>query len=231
MKKIQLAFAAAATLVATQAAHATITASYSVGGGAPNHATKYDLEGLGTSGGIAGNLTVSFPTGDGKMTTGSSSGQYAAPHYSGANDTGFLNGPAGPDSSKYLTTGTGSALLTFVTPQSYLGLVWGSVDSYNTITFYNGDTPLGTFQPSSAPGAAIPLPAPGGDQGAAGTYWVDFHSDTGFNKVVLSSTSKAFEIDNIATAVPEPSTYIAGALLLVPFAAGAIRSVKNRQKS
>ena len=225
MKKIQLAFAAAATLVAAQAAHATITASSSVGGGAPANATKYDLN---SPGGSAGDLTVSLSGGAQLVTTSSSIG--AKPYFSGANDTGFGNAGDGPDQTQYLTTSTGTATLTFDTPLSYLGFVWGSVDDYNTITFYKSGNaiPLATFTP---PAAGIPLPDPAGDQNVVGTYWVNFLSDTPFDKVVLTSTKNAFEIDNIATAVPEPSTYLAGALLLLPFGAGAFRAMRSRKES
>ena len=177
MKKIQLAFAAAATLAVAQAAHAT----------------------------------------------------YAEPYFSGDNDTLFGGAADGPDATQYLTTGTGDAILTFATPQTYLGFVWGSVDNYNTVTFYNGTTQLATFTPPA--GGNIPVPAPAGDQDELGTYWVDFKSTTPFNKVVLSSSNYAFEIDNIATAVPEPSTYLAGALLLLPFGAGAFRAMRSRKES
>ena len=231
MKKLQLALAAAATLAVAQAAHATITATSSVGGGAPSGTTNYDLNNLplGSTGGTVGNLSVSF-TGTGKVVEDRDYNPttYAEPWFSGNNDTGF-GGATGRDDTKYITTGTGSAILTFTTPLTYLGFVWGSVDDYNTITFWNGTEEITSFTP---PTTGIPLPAPGGDQNINGTFWVNFNSTTAFDKVVLTSSGNAFEIDNIATvAVPEPSTYIAGALLLVPFAAGAIRSLRTRKES
>ena len=50
-----------------------------------------------------------------------------------------------------------------------------------------------------------------GDQGELGTYYVNINSTQSFNKVVATSSSYAFEFDNVAynaTAVPEPSTLV-----------------------
>ena len=42
----------------------------------------------------------------------------------------------GPDTTTYLTTGIGSVTLTLPGPEKYFGLLWGSVDTYNTLSFY-----------------------------------------------------------------------------------------------
>ena len=72
-----------------------------------------------------------------------------------------------------------------------------------------------------------------GSQSAAGTLYVNIISDTAFNRVVASSTSYAFEFDNVAldniatiptevSPIPEPHTYtllLAGLLLVGRMAA------------
>ena len=75
---------------------------------------------------------------------GSLSNVYAAPYLSGSNGTQFGDSTNGPDATTYLTTGGGSVTLTLPGHESYIGLLWGSVDSYNTLTLYNGSIVVGT---------------------------------------------------------------------------------------
>ncbi len=76
--------------------------------------------------------------------------------------------------------------------QKYFGLLWGSVDDYNTLSFYNGLTPVGSIT-----GIDV-LASPNGDQGVNGTVYVNINSDTAFTKVVATSSKYAFEFDNVA---------------------------------
>ncbi len=148
---------------------------------------------------------------------GSLSGVYAAPFLSGTNSNGFGNPPgAGADTTTFLTTGTGSVTLSFTADQKYLGLLWGSVDSYNTLTFeeVTGST---TTVVGTVTGGMV-INNPGGDQGVNGTAYVNINSDTAFNTVVASSTTNAFEFDNVAynqsnvVLTPEPSTFVVAAV-------------------
>lgn len=211
------------------AARASLTVSGSVGG-APTGAkhVNFDDLPLGAAGGIAsslnGNVTVSFNT-DGKVVTGSVSGQYAAPYLSGSNSLLFNPPglPNGPDPTKYLTTGRGSVEIVFNDgPQKYLGLLWGSIDTYNSLDFYNGNTLLGTITGSSV------LGSPNGDQGVNGTLYVNILSSTAFTRVVARSSSYAFEFDNLSynavNPVPEPST------ALVALVAGSALGLGAYQK-
>ncbi|MDW8443020.1 MAG: hypothetical protein RML45_00905 [Acetobacteraceae bacterium] len=99
--------------------------------------------------------------------TGAVVGKYAAPFLSGGNGTGFGNDndpitklappagnqPNGPDATVYLTTGSTGAspgtqveiLLPGTDLYFYFGLLWGSVDAYNTLAFYNGATLIGSI--------------------------------------------------------------------------------------
>ena len=169
----------------------------SVNGGAATGSTKLNFDDLtlGNSNQWADtNVNVSF-SGTGKVVQDASSGEYAAPFVSGLNGIGFLNPdqPTGVDTSRYLSTGIGSVMLQFNSAQSYLGLLWGSVDDYNTLSFYDGQNLVGSFTGSQIWANA------NGDQGQQGTFYVNFNSlDGTFNKVVASSTQNAFEFDNVA---------------------------------
>ena len=136
---------------------------------------------------------------------GSQSGVYAAPYLSNGNGTLFGDPNNGPDATTYLTTGIGSVTLTLPGEEMYLGLLWGSVDNYNTLSLYNGATLIGSVTGTDVTASA------NGDQGEFGTFYVNINSTQSFDTVVATSSSYAFEFDNVAfnpTAVPEPSTFI-----------------------
>ena len=146
-------------------------------------------------------VTMSL-TPDAAIVNGSLGGVYAAPFLSGNNGLGFGAGgtdqPNGQDATKYVTTGSTGAVagakvtLDFTVAQKYLGLLWGSVDNYNTMEFFFGGSSVGTIVGTQVWGAA------NGDQGAAGTFYVNINSDTAFDRVVFSSSQYAFEFDNVA---------------------------------
>src|SRR4051812_10128281 len=69
----------------------------------------------------------------------------------------------GPDATPYLSTGTSSVTLTLPGQEKYVGLLWGSVDGYNTLRLYNRSTLVGTITGSDATSSA------NGNQGALGT--------------------------------------------------------------
>jgi hypothetical protein len=192
-------------------------------GGAPvgTQRINFDNLSLGNAGGTAtgpnGSVNVSFTTGDSIAVTGALSGKYAAPWLSGGNGNGFGPGSAnqanGVDGTTYLSTGIGSVTLDFGASASlnYLGLLWGSVDNYNTLKFFNGST-----QVFSVTGTQVWASA-NGNQGAQGTFYVNIDTSLAFNKVVASSTQYAFEFDNVAyKSVPDSGSTLAlmGAALL-----------------
>ena len=142
---------------------------------------------------------------------GSVSGQYAAPFLSGGNGTGFgsPNQPDGVNTTTYLTSGStgieGGAAVTLELPflAKYFGLLWGSVDDYNTLSFYNGADLVGSIT-----GLDVTA-SPNGDQGVNGTLYVNITSDVAFDRVVATSSQFAFEFDNVAlsrTPIPEPAS-------------------------
>jgi len=200
----------AAIVLATSVSIGSANAAFIVNplvGGAPvgvNYA-NFDNLPLGSAGGMSGGINVSFVP-DGQTVTGASNGLYAAPFISNSNGVLFGDNTVfGPDTTPYLTTGVGSAILTLPGSMLYFGLLWGSVDAYNTLEFFNGASSVGTVS-----GADVAAGA-NGDQGVNGTYYVNILSDMMFDRVVASSTSYAFEFGNVSyntvappDGVPEP---------------------------
>ena len=200
----------AAIVLATSVSIGSANAAFIVSplvGGAPvgvNYA-NFDNLPLGPAGGMSGGINVSFVP-NGQTVTGALSGQYAAPFISNSNGVPFGdNTVSGPDATQYLSTGTGTAILTLPGSMLYFGLLWGSVDTFNTLEFFNGAASVGTVTGTDVTASA------NGDQGINGTYYVNILSDMLFDSVVASSTSNSFEFDNVSyntvappDGVPEP---------------------------
>jgi fibronectin-binding autotransporter adhesin len=116
-------------------------------------------------------------------------------------------GPGVPDATNYLSVGAGGTeTITFDDEQNAFGLYWGSVDSYNTISFYHGATLVASYT-----GADVTPLFPTGNQGSfSSNGYVEFAGLASFDKVVLTSSSNAFEIDNIsAGSLPVPHVELA----------------------
>ena len=195
------------------------------------------------SGFFAGNgYTISFAVAPGQgVVQGASAGNYAIPvaGVQGTQPT-YLTGnfgssktPNPADSGNYLSTGTGTITLTFLTPQKSLALLWGSIDTGNAITFNNasGDTLTGAEVQSIAAGFTT-----NGFQGPTGSAYVSTTSDTTFTTVTFSSDVVSFEAAGIAAStgtftptVPLPaSAPMFGAALL---ALGAVGYGAKRKKA
>ena len=128
----------------------------------------------------------------GEIVSGSSSGQYAAPFGDGTSyyTVGTLNQPE-------------SATLTLSGKNNYLGLYWGSIDSYNSITITDAS---GTTVISSG---TYPILNPAnGNQGLGGSAYVNIFDASVISSITFSSNIQAFEFDNVSVAaVPEPATW------------------------
>ena len=180
----------------------TLNVSSSVGG-APTgvYYVNFDNLSLGTAGGSSGNINVLL-TPNAQVVNGSASGQYAAPYISNSNGSLFGDPTInGVDTTNYITSGStgataGAAVtLSFPNLELYMGLLWGSVDTYNTLSFYTGGaggTLIGTVTGSDVTATA------NGNQGANGTYYVNITSSTAFDTVVATSSQYAFEFDNVS---------------------------------
>jgi fibronectin-binding autotransporter adhesin len=143
-----------------------------------------------------------------QIVNGSVGGQYAAPFFSPAADT-----------SNYLSVFGRSTetikLSSGLVGQSF-GLFIGSLDSYNSITFYDGNTIVGTPYSGNDIATDFHLTANGGQSSTNSNRYVEFVDIGPFTSVVLGSTTNSFEVDNVALAytgsltqgVPEASTWI-----------------------
>jgi hypothetical protein len=192
----------------------------------------------------ASNTTNSYSIGvsvtpDAQLASLPNTGMYAAPWLSGGNGANFGNQPDGQDTTQYLTSGSNAntdpsipdtgakVVLSFSGPQAYFGILWGSIDSYNTINFFMGG--LGGSLVGSITGSDILTQLSGlseGNQAVDGTAYLNFNADstTPFDTVEMVSSNYAFEFDNVAysgiqaqvlsgPAVPEPASLIVWSLL------------------
>jgi hypothetical protein len=108
--------------------------------------------------------------------------------------------PFPTDNGKYLSvTAGGLANFLFTDDQSSFGFQWGSIDTFNLISFYLD----GVLQNSFTGLQVVQNPVfANGNQGLNGSAYVTFGGGA-FDQVVLTSTSNSFEIDNVSTSVPD----------------------------
>ena len=144
--------------------------------------------------------------------TGSLSGEYATPF---------------GDSTRYATVGRipspQTTALTLTGFTNYIGLFWGSIDTYNNIQITDESGAVYNINSSNF----AQISPSNGDQGVDGTKYVKICSTIGITNVVFSSQQKAFEFDNLTvTAVPEASTW---AMMILGFL--GVGFVAYRRKS
>lgn len=232
LKKLSIATAGAvvvAIAIADQAAQAITFNS-----------TAYSSGACGTTNGCTssqtGATTIDFNSGS-APTTGFA--RYSLPSRAavGTNPLPNATAPTG-DTSPYLAIGgpvnnlgaviggTTTVTIDFSSSLDYFGLYWGSIDSTNSISFYNGTTQVGQTYDTSDIGN--------------GSQYVNFFADSGqsFNQVRLSNTTTLtntalFESDNhayrAATAVPFEFSPSMGILALGAW--GAFSHFKGKLKN
>lgn len=155
------------------------------------------------------------------LVTGSVSGSYAAPM-----------GVTEQDTTQYLVVpgsgagASGSATAILNGTYNYLGIWWGSIDAYNTLTFNFYDTSSHLI--ASYTGTDIVNGAANGSWTESGSNkYLNIILDSGFNSFTITSTSRAFEADNITVGtVPEPSI-----LLLLGGGLVALPALKKKYKA
>jgi hypothetical protein len=117
------------------------------------------------------------------------------------------------NSGNYLSTGTGTITLTFTSTQHWLELLWGSIDTGNSITIDDGGGAGGANFTET--GTALQQIVDGftsnGSQGVGGSAYVVLNSPNGFTTVTFTSSTVSFEFAGVAVATngfaftPEPS--------------------------
>ena len=215
-------------------AHAALIVSGSTGGALTGYQYEtFDNLALGNPHAPVdlGAFTVRL-SGTAKVVRGNRSGRYAAPYVSGQNGRLFGNAN-GPDASTYLSTGDASISLVFANPQTYFGLLWGSIDGYNSLEFYNGANSVGRLRGRDV------IASPNGDQGVNGTLYVNVNSTLAFDKVIARSSSYAFEFDNVSfgarrstlrESVPAPQSGVLLGLGLIAAAGLTHRSLRRKSR-
>lgn len=133
--------------------------------------------------------------------------------------TGYAT-PVG-DTSEYLTVPanlsntpiTYTAILSTTAQYNYLGLYWGSIDTYNHLYIYDGTTLVATIDGSTV---LADLYFAGDRFSSLSNRYVEITTEVNFNKVVFESSSYAFESDNVVYGtVPEPATMLTLGLALL----------------
>jgi hypothetical protein len=176
-----------------------------VGGGSSPYAITFDD--VGSDEGVVQNsVTGEYAVPVGGGTTGD-------PEYLTAGYGSTLTSTIA-DSGNYLSTGTGTITLTFTSTQHWLVLLWGSIDTGNSLTIDDGSGTGGTNFTET--GTALQQIVEGfttnGSQGVGGSAYVVINSPNGFTTVTFTSNVVSFEFAGIATSTngfffaPEPSS-------------------------
>jgi hypothetical protein len=189
-----LTMAVSAGLLISTSANASIISVTS--GGTPNLASGQVSAFASTPGAITYDMSSNIPVFGGDpvlLATGTTAGQNAAPF---------------GDTTQYASVGTlvtpATSTLLLSGSNNYVGLYWGSVDAYNSLTITDAS---GDHVVSSATFGSVLTPAIG-DQGPGGSLYINIFTDSAITKLTFFSNQKAFEFDNLTVAaVPEASTW------------------------
>lgn len=195
------------------AAHATPLVSLSAAGQQTSQlagVTNVDFN----NGSCAGYASCS---GDFAIVSGNASGVYASP----AGDfTKFVSVP-NPSPTSH------TAVFKLGATANYFGLYWGSIDSYNSISFFLNNVQVGSFSGSDIVGAF----ANGNQISYASNRYINFDFGNNlYDSVKLSSSGFAFESDNHAfrkASVSEPMNLAMIGLGLLGLV--AVRRLKRAQ--
>jgi hypothetical protein len=175
----RLGFAAIAALAVSSSAHAAVTlTAFSPGSGVAAGQTVVDS--------FDAPAATGYTFVGGTVEQGSSVNQYQAPNGDGSHFLAVL--------------GTGFATLTTPAALTGLSVFIGSIDSYNSISFYNtADQLVSSFTGSDL--LAFQGAAPG-----EGRFYFDLAGQA-IGSVVFGSGQNALEFDDIAASVPEPGVW------------------------
>jgi hypothetical protein len=183
---------------------------------------------------VASAVTIDFTSN--APTTGIAQYNSATANVVTGNSSGYASPPN--DTTKYFSIGpstVSTATITFTSSINYFGFFAGSLDSFNSIQFFRGNSTIGYTSILTLDGTQIASQggfAAIGDQ-TQGLYINIFASNSSeiFTRIVFSSVSNAFETDNHAyrvgstpnVPVPEPNPMLSA---LLTFGLGVL-SVKT----
>lgn len=141
-------------------------------------------------------------TGDFNIVIGDLGGKYAAPYVSATDSDDATYYMSVPDTNTRNQGTDRVAIFNLGMTANYFGMLWGSVDRYNTLQFLLSDTIVESYVGNDVSALA------NGNQGIAATnFYVNFFNLPTFDTIRMISTSFAFETDNHAfgqVSVPEP---------------------------
>lgn len=204
MKKMLLAATfAASTMIVAAPASAAVVFSFTDGPAHSPTAGYTVVDDFTTSAGLVGsNFQIKVPPADG---------------------SGAPPANSDPANTPYLSVlGGGSATYTFAGPVTSFEFDWGSLDSYNTLSFVSsaGVTTV-------IPGTTFTNPADGNQTapGTNGLFTVSGNAGETFTSVTFASSQNSFEVDNLAVAVPEPTTWA-----MMIFGLGGIGAMLRRRR-
>lgn len=230
VRKLIVSLSACAVMAALNGPVLATTVTSSIGpfsGGAVNSGNDITFDGISTPNtfagtsinygnfaGTLGGVTFSGTAIIAKNAEGTSAGISATPYH---------------DDTKYMSIlGGQSETLTFAGTRNSFGLYWGSIDTYNKVEFFSGNSvnPFATYFGNTL--NAIPPVGSNGDQFNLSTNAYIMFTDLTFDKVRLSSSGNSFEFDNIHVGgVPEPSTW---AMMMLGFAGVGFTAYRRKKK-
>ncbi len=114
--------------------------------------------------------------------------------HEGQGSAGIYATPLGDETNYMAVLGGGSETIAYSSLMNSFGLYWGSVDTYNSLAFYNGDTLVATITGGDV---APPLTADGGQTDYASNAFVLISALPQFDRVVAASSGYSFEFDNV----------------------------------